>query len=452
MEASAKIQKMPLFSVVIPTHNRSSFLSLAIDSVLSQSYSNIELIILDNASTDETPLLVADYIKRDNRVCTFRSDVKLDLINNWKRIPEHVNGDYLTILSDDDRLDKNFFKSALEDFKKWPKASVWHSRCLIIDENNSIQGASFDNLIEYERGENFVINFLKGNRWIMICSVVIRMDVVRCIGGLKANHDFLDIGLVLDSALSHFVVYNSHLLSQYCNHSQGHSKKLSALRWVDNTLSLHHKMLHQLSGEKDLPADINKHLAQRVIMVRDNFYRLSKKKNRLQDHLQLLPKLCHAYGIDGLWGYKKLLQLKFRRMEQAYTRYRARRFKEQSNIMTLILRDECCVGTNKIMAKAIHGISCASAFYLDVKVNGGLYYKSIAKLYYECLRQGFESRGLPSGNLLLVDEDKMQNRLDPNAINDFEKFKVSPFMRSLENKTFFKKACKVRLKEKKKGG
>lgn len=60
-------------SVIIPTHNRAEFLARAIDSVLSQSYANLELIVVDDGSTDETPALLASYgenftvLRQENR-------------------------------------------------------------------------------------------------------------------------------------------------------------------------------------------------------------------------------------------------------------------------------------------------------------------------------------------------------------------------------------------------
>lgn len=56
----------PLVSVVIPTHNRASLLQRAVDSVLSQSYGNLELIVVDDASSDDTPSVVASH--DDDRV------------------------------------------------------------------------------------------------------------------------------------------------------------------------------------------------------------------------------------------------------------------------------------------------------------------------------------------------------------------------------------------------
>lgn len=59
----------PFFSVVIPSYNRSDFLPKAISSVLRQSFSSFELIIVDDGSTDNTSEVVKEFAERDSRVC-----------------------------------------------------------------------------------------------------------------------------------------------------------------------------------------------------------------------------------------------------------------------------------------------------------------------------------------------------------------------------------------------
>ena len=58
----------PFFSVVIPTYNRADVLSRSVDSVLSQTYQNFELIIIDNGSTDGTQQWVSDNYQDDRIV------------------------------------------------------------------------------------------------------------------------------------------------------------------------------------------------------------------------------------------------------------------------------------------------------------------------------------------------------------------------------------------------
>lgn len=90
-----------LVSVVLPTYNRSKWLSQSIDSILKQTYRNLELIIVDDASTDSTPELIMSFASRDPRIriISHKSNKKLpQSLNDGFAI---ANGDYFTWTSDD---------------------------------------------------------------------------------------------------------------------------------------------------------------------------------------------------------------------------------------------------------------------------------------------------------------------------------------------------------------
>ena len=62
----------PKVLVVIPTYNRSDYLKTALDSVLSQTYKNMEIVISDDSTTDESEIMLQEYIKRDSRIKYYR--------------------------------------------------------------------------------------------------------------------------------------------------------------------------------------------------------------------------------------------------------------------------------------------------------------------------------------------------------------------------------------------
>lgn len=73
MQPQKEMEQMEqdLVSVIMPTYNTGKFLSASIDSVLQQTYSNLELLITDDGSTDNTPSILEDYAKKDARVKVF---------------------------------------------------------------------------------------------------------------------------------------------------------------------------------------------------------------------------------------------------------------------------------------------------------------------------------------------------------------------------------------------
>lgn len=94
---------MPLVSVYIPTRNRSALLRRAVDSVLAQTYPEIEVLICDEASTDDTAEVVADYARRYPGKFTYlRNDTPQGACSARNRCIDEAVGTYITGLDDDD--------------------------------------------------------------------------------------------------------------------------------------------------------------------------------------------------------------------------------------------------------------------------------------------------------------------------------------------------------------
>ncbi len=100
----------PLFSVVIPTYNRSELVGSAIHSVLRQTCKDFEIIVCDNCSTDETPRVVTRLA--DGRLKYVRTPRHLFISDNWEFGRSHATGRLILILADDDAL----VATALERF------------------------------------------------------------------------------------------------------------------------------------------------------------------------------------------------------------------------------------------------------------------------------------------------------------------------------------------------
>lgn len=94
----------PLVSILIPVYNREDMLKRAVDAALNQTYDNIEVIISDNASTDNTWEVCLDYAKKDKRVKVFRNEKNLGPVLNWKCCIDRATGELGKILFSDDAI------------------------------------------------------------------------------------------------------------------------------------------------------------------------------------------------------------------------------------------------------------------------------------------------------------------------------------------------------------
>lgn len=95
----------PLLSVGLPVYNGASLLRRAIDSVLGQDFTNLELIISDNASTDATPDIAYEYAAADARVRYIRRPENRGAIDNFGNVLAHAHGRMFSWISHDDSYD-----------------------------------------------------------------------------------------------------------------------------------------------------------------------------------------------------------------------------------------------------------------------------------------------------------------------------------------------------------
>lgn len=103
----------PAISVVMPAYNAASYLSVAVDSILAQSFRDFELIVVDDASTDHTWEVLAPYLKADARVKALRNTANAKISRTLNRGIEAAAGRYVMRMDADDwsypdRLEKQF--------------------------------------------------------------------------------------------------------------------------------------------------------------------------------------------------------------------------------------------------------------------------------------------------------------------------------------------------------
>ncbi len=92
----------PDISVIVPTFNRASLLPKALETCLAQRHQNIEIIVSDNCSSDNTSETVQPFLK-DPRLKYYRNEENLGMMGNWKKcIYDRCNADWFLLMSDDD--------------------------------------------------------------------------------------------------------------------------------------------------------------------------------------------------------------------------------------------------------------------------------------------------------------------------------------------------------------
>jgi len=121
-----------LVTIGIPTYNRSSSLNAAISSVLSQSYQNIEVIVCDNCSTDDTQEVCKRWALKDNRIKLHRQETNVGAVSNFNTIPALANGTFFMWLADDDRISSNFVTECISILSSSPETTIVSGQAVFI--------------------------------------------------------------------------------------------------------------------------------------------------------------------------------------------------------------------------------------------------------------------------------------------------------------------------------
>jgi len=129
----------PLVSVTIPAYNQAHFLAETLDSVINQTYRNIEVIVLDDGSKDATPEVVKEYAKKDSRIHYFRQENK-GVSTARNSAIGYSKGEYICMLESDDVMEKDKVELQLNEFLKDPKVDVVYTAVSFINAEGKFIG------------------------------------------------------------------------------------------------------------------------------------------------------------------------------------------------------------------------------------------------------------------------------------------------------------------------
>src|SRR5438445_9575934 len=121
----------PKVSVCIPTYNRSSYLARTVSTVLAQTFKDYELIVVDNASDDDTPQVVAALT--DPRIRYYRNESNLGMVGNWNRCVQLAQADYVAILHDDDLWSEHYLARVVPVLDHHGNVGLVYSAAVIVD-------------------------------------------------------------------------------------------------------------------------------------------------------------------------------------------------------------------------------------------------------------------------------------------------------------------------------
>lgn len=191
----------PLVSIVLCTYNGEEFLRAQVETLLAQTYANLEIIISDDRSTDNTYLILENFAKRDPRIRLYQNEVNIGFNKNFEKALQYASGTWCAISDQDDiwevnkiermmqyagdcaliHCDSNKFKSGLQPSKKQNNYyckfegndvrksflyNTFEGHCLLVRKDIALKSMPFPEDVYYDWwiGMNATVN--GGVKWI----------------------------------------------------------------------------------------------------------------------------------------------------------------------------------------------------------------------------------------------------------------------------------------------
>lgn len=276
----------PKVSVCIPAYNSERFLGETIESVLNQTFKELELIIVDDCSKDSTVEIVKKYAETDGRIKFFQNGRNLGLTENWNECLRKAGSEYVQLLCADDLLTPQCIRKKYDMMLSNPSIVLTCSATDIINEDGKrlLTRHSFFRTGVYEGTKVFRRSFRRRNLYGEPSNVMIRKTVCKEIGGFSDKCNYSpdwecwlkmslqgDIGYI-DEAMTKFRVSSVNLTGTLISDKNAMKKDeeelIKSLRTVSGVgLSDYDLWLHKLN--------INSRTTAKKL-----FYRINVNNNR----------------------------------------------------------------------------------------------------------------------------------------------------------------------------
>lgn len=148
-------KKKTLVSIIISAYNAEKYIESCVNSVLNQTYSNIEIIVVDDCSTDNTGVILDSY--SDKRLIVIHNEANCGLTVNLNKAILISHGEYIARLDSDDICCKDRIAKQLEFMYLHPEVDVLGSNAYLIDENDNIKGVTDETIGDVRIKEKVVL-------------------------------------------------------------------------------------------------------------------------------------------------------------------------------------------------------------------------------------------------------------------------------------------------------
>ena len=163
-----------MVSIGMATYNGEKFLSEQLDSIFNQTFTNFELIICDDNSTDNTIEIIKRYSKQYTNIKLYQNSKRLGFVKNFEKVISLSQGDYIALSDQDDIWYRDKLKISIENLEKLDinQPTLFHSDLEVINDKKELISKSFFKMRSYRFPKDKAIDIMVGRCGVMGNSIV----------------------------------------------------------------------------------------------------------------------------------------------------------------------------------------------------------------------------------------------------------------------------------------
>jgi hypothetical protein len=210
----------PLVTVAIPTFNRARLLRGCVAAALAQTYDNIEVVVSDNASSDETPQVLAEF--DDRRLRVIRQMENIGAYPNWNACLAEARGEFVVVVSDDDRITPDFAEGCARLIGLGPTINlvVGIGDTYIPESNLTLRETASKSIATgVVDGIDVLQELLRGHITPQMCTIAMRTELLRSRGGFPGGWPHTgDLAAWVPFLFTGSVGFINEKCGTYCSH------------------------------------------------------------------------------------------------------------------------------------------------------------------------------------------------------------------------------------------
>jgi len=245
-----------LVSIIIPSYNNAQFIAETLESVFNQTYSDFEIVLVDDGSTDDTKSIVNEYIKRYPRKIRYMYQPNQGISVARNKALKFAKGEYIAFLDSDDVWEADKLKLQMEFFDQNPEADLVYTNSRIVEESNTKTIRAYTDAHYFQIKPSNIFEELLIKNFITFPSIIVKKNVLDSLEKpvfAVWNLSSQDTELLLRISREYNIYGISEYLVRYRLHDNNTSKDLvgrhsSIIAIIEKYIVLYPDVIERLGG------------------------------------------------------------------------------------------------------------------------------------------------------------------------------------------------------------